>query len=76
MILDELVAENEELVADNKELAKLKLRGKRYPTYDIASPTLIASVKTHYGAGGVYTEEHIRAYVGDFGRMLGFNRGI
>ena len=47
------------------------LTGGRFPTFDVASYTELASVKSHISAEGSLTENEIRRYLDDFEHMLG-----
>lgn len=57
------------------ETASQGLRGGRYPTYDIASSEEIASVKSHSIADGQVSEQTVGAYLRDFDKVLGWDRG-
>jgi hypothetical protein len=52
------------------------LVGGKFPTYDISSRTEIASVKTHINPNGDLTNNEIREYRYDFGKMLGIRRNF
>lgn len=49
-------------------------KGDNYPTYDIASRTEVASVKTHWNVKGELNAGAIAAYKRDFAKMRGWGR--
>lgn len=49
-------------------------QGHNYPLYDLASPTEVASVKTHWTSEGNLDTNALNAYVRDFERQLGWGR--
>lgn len=49
-------------------------KGDNYPTYDIASRTEVASVKTHWSVKGELNASAIAAYKRNFSKMRGWGR--